>query len=539
MEAVFSRPQSTPPDLSTEYRDPRSRRRHLAQRPRREAEQTARQLAVKYSDQSCQLGVSAAQVAEQLGVSSRTIRHWRSDGREKKNISCRGRPPTTCSAAERNEVIRFLREVSGPAVGLAALRALFQSIPRCMLEDLLRRYRRVWRRRYQQSGFRLTWRRAGTVWAIDFSEARHPIDGVYDYLFAVRDLASHRQLAWHPFHGETARETILVLADLFRRHGPPLVIKSDNGSAFIADIFRDLLQSWDVVQLFSPARHPQYNGALERSNATLKTFTHQHAINQGHPFRWTSEDVDQARQLANTLSRPWGHRGASPEEAWETRAPLTPEDRQSFLDAVARHQIQARSDLGVDEAADLNRQDQARVNRLAISRALLELGQLEMNRVVRPPAKAKRLSRDELTRGAVRHCAASFPPRLTSPPSALSTAPVTTPPSDPPRAATSEPTVTSPPTRNRPPRRATLPSVSVAPAPRATDSPEPFGKPPTSLAMLCAHDIMRRHEGIPDILGMLALMPETTHGERSHTSWLRRSITLLLTLVKTAIISRL
>jgi hypothetical protein len=206
VEAVFLRAsESRQPQPATECCDPRARRRDLAQRPRREAEQSARQLAVKYSEESCQQGISAAQVAEQLRVSARTIRQWMSDDANRKAISCRGRPPKTCTIAERNEVVRFLREVSGPAVGLAALQALFRTIPRCILQDLLHRYRHVWRYRYRQNGFQLDWRRAGTVWAIDFSQAIHGIDGVYEYLFPVRDLASHCQWAWHPFRGETAQ----------------------------------------------------------------------------------------------------------------------------------------------------------------------------------------------------------------------------------------------------------------------------------------------------------------------------------------------
>ena len=38
----------------------------------------------------------------------------------------------------------------------------------------------------------------GTVWAVDFAQAPQPIDGVYPYLLAVRDLASSKQLLWLP-----------------------------------------------------------------------------------------------------------------------------------------------------------------------------------------------------------------------------------------------------------------------------------------------------------------------------------------------------
>ena len=193
-----------------------------------------------------------ARAAEHLGVCPRTVRSWQ----QQDGDTPRGRPPQGCSPAARNEVIHFLRDVSGPAVGLAALRALFDGVARCVLADLLRRYRCVWRYRYRQHGFRLDWRRAGAVWAMDFSEACRPIDGVYDYLFAVRDLASHRQLAWLPVSSQSAAATSYALTELFRIFGPPLVIKNDNGAAFIAEQCQATLAAHEVLPLFSPPRCP-------------------------------------------------------------------------------------------------------------------------------------------------------------------------------------------------------------------------------------------------------------------------------------------
>ncbi len=85
----------------------------------------------------------------------------------------------------------------------------------------------------------------------------------------------------------------------------PLVFKHDNGSAFLAAVTEQALTEALVTQLFSPPGQPQFNGGAERGNGVLKTYTHQHAQNAGHPFRWTSDDVEHAQQLANTLSRPW------------------------------------------------------------------------------------------------------------------------------------------------------------------------------------------------------------------------------------------
>ena len=406
MEADSLRPESAPGKSeaakpTTTNCDPRRRRCELAQRPCREAERAVREVAVRYIEQASQQGTPASVVAQQLRASARTIRHWKSQGAG--SFALRGRPPKTCSVAQRNEVVRFLSQVSGPVVGLAALRALFRTIPRCILENLLRRYRRVWRWRYLQKGFRLTWHRAGSTWAMDFSEAPHPIDGIYPYLFAVRDLASHRQLSWIPFRGETALETIAVLVELFHLFGPPLVLKSDNGPAFIAEILAAVLRDWGVSQLFSPPYHPQYNGALERSNGTLKTYTHQHAIHEGHPFRWTSNDVDQARELANTLTRPWGYRGASPDEAWQARTPITAEERASFLTTLALERHKATSEMTSDQIKELDRKTLVSIDRLALSQTLQDQNYLTMTRVARPPKKPRRLSRAQLAERAVRH----------------------------------------------------------------------------------------------------------------------------------------
>jgi transposase InsO family protein len=538
-------------------------------------EQRVRRRAVDFVSQLRQpglTGLSAGAVARQIGVSARTVRHWTANDDGGNSVAIRrGRRPLSCSVAQRNEVVRFLREVSGPAVGLAALRALFVPVPRCVLEDLLRRYRHVWRYRYQQKGFRLTWQRAGSVWAIDFSKPTHLIDGIYDCLFAVRDLGSHRQLAWHPFTSETAQEAIRVLDDLFRRFGPPLVIKSDNGSAFIAEIFGDLLRSWGVWHLLSPPRHPQYNGALERSNGTLKTFTHQRAMLEGHAFRWTSHNVEYAMQLANTLSRPWGHRGPSPEEVWEQRATITAEEREEFQRTVLRNRPQARGELGLDELLELNRDHRARIDRVAVSQGLQELGYLTMYRVPRPPRKARRLSRGDLFVRGLRHQACAVPrltyqPRVapdspapqaapvepsngarqaavteTSPAVTVPTGECPSPPADaalgidrapiaPDASAPSDPGL------NAPLSPTTLPSGSVMTAGSGDLRPAPREKGLVSLAKQCARDTMREQAGVAVISPMLS-PPETTHGEGSHTSWWRRPIALIVRIAKAAKIS--
>jgi protein-arginine kinase activator protein McsA len=47
-------------------------------------------------------------------------------------------------------------------------------------------------------------------------------------------------------------------------------IRSDNGSEFIADVFKDFLKKKNIKQVLSSPNNPQSNGGIERFNQTLK-----------------------------------------------------------------------------------------------------------------------------------------------------------------------------------------------------------------------------------------------------------------------------
>jgi len=396
----------------------------------------------------------------------------------------------------RNEVFHFLQHVTGPAVGLPALQDLFPTVPRGVLQDLLVRYRCVWRWRYAQDGFQLTWHHAGRVWAMDFTKPLQPIDGVFPYLLSVRDLASHCQLAWWPVPGQTAGDVLPVLRQLFALYGPPLVLKHDNGSAFLAAVTQQEMIDSLVAQLFSPPGQPQYNGAVERGNGVLKTYTHLHAQSAGHPLRWTSEDVEHAQELANTISRPWGAGGLSPAQAWQQRLPITPEERQAFTAALSVHRQTAAQELGLDLSLELSHADRTRLDRLALSATLQDLGYLTKKHVHRPPQKPKRLSRQKLARRVAKYRGQAAAPEAC-------TTKKSTPPQSPELARAELDHFASPLLAETPPSDTMLaasgPSAALQTSPQAVPS-------------------ARR--------------------ERTFTSWLRRALTPLLPICNSAKISR-
>jgi transposase InsO family protein len=353
--------------------DPPSTRRGSArQRLTRERESLLRGHVVKLTDWTLDLGLSLPEAANLLHLSPRTLRDWYEEFRiEVPRIQLLGRPTLRSCRADRNEVLAVLDEL-GPATSVATLRDCFPMMPRAELEDLVTRYRRVWRKRHQHAPHRLEWTVPGTVWAMDFHELTQPIDGIHPYLLAVRDLASHHQLLWLPVHDMTARTTIDALWRLFVLHGAPLVLKADNGSAFIADATREFLSRFGVNLLFSPPHTPQYNGSIEAGIGSLKTRTERYASKAGHPGYWTCDDVAAAQTEANATARPKGPVGPTPDQLWRDRRPITPEQRRLFEASVARHRQEVDAKEGITQEEPLSRQEERRLNREAIRRALGE-----------------------------------------------------------------------------------------------------------------------------------------------------------------------
>lgn len=356
------------------HNPPSTRRGYARQRSAREREHALRSNLVDLTRWTSNLGLSLPETADLLHLAPRTLRHWFDVlGNAQPRLHLLGRPTLRSSRSDRTEVLDVLDEL-GPATSLATLRTCFPSMPRAELEDLLKRYRRVWRKRHLYAPHCLYWQRPGAVWAMDFSESPRPIDGLYPYLLAVRDLASHQQLLWLPVLDMTADTTLEALRSLLVLHGAPLVLKTDNGSAFIADAAKNFLFPFGVNLLFSPPHTPRYNGSIEASIGSLKTRTERFATRSGHPGYWTSDDVAAAQSEANTTARPRGETGPTPDELWQTRRPLTAEERRLFQEAVRRQ----REELG--ETEGLSNTEERRMQREAIRRALVEHGILLFSR---------------------------------------------------------------------------------------------------------------------------------------------------------------
>jgi transposase InsO family protein len=347
-------------------------RRGFGQQPQRRREQALRSRIVTLSLGLEEMGYPLAERAQRLRLSARTLRQWEYDGRwPRLQPLLLGRPVQRAPVAQRNAVIELLNTF-GPATGLPTLRDCFPDLLPAELQDLLRRYRRVWRRRHHQAMRILHWQIPGAVWAIDFTEAPAPIDGLYPYLLAVRDLASGCQLLWQPLREPNAQATLDALSMLFACQGAPLVLKSDNGSTFTAEVTRALLHRAGVVMLFSPPYWPRYNGGAEAGIGSLKTRTAYHAARHDRPVQWTCDDVAAAQAEANATARPQGPTGPSPEQCWASRRPLTATERTLFQEAVNRHRANVRIQQPSPFEGVWSDQEERAMDRQAIQRALVE-----------------------------------------------------------------------------------------------------------------------------------------------------------------------
>ena len=334
------------------------------------------------------------QIADLLCVAGRTLRQWcRELLHWLKPPALIGRPVVRSPRVCRNQVIDLLDEL-GPGVGVPTLRECFPAMRRAELANLLRRYRRVWRQRNREPLRVLHWSVPGRVWAIDFTETPNRIDGRFGYHLAVRDLSSGMQLSWQPVEAATGEAAAVALAGLFARYGAPIVLKCDNGPAFIGGPMQDLLAAHGVACLRSPPYWPRYNGSIEAGIGSLKARTEGHAARQGRAGYWISDDMAAALVEANTLGRPHGPRGPSPEQVWDTRTPIGDAERATFAATVARQRTQAnRESAPCGDDASAVRSEPA-MARAAIRRALEECGYLHYTRRrILPPIRRTKAAR--------------------------------------------------------------------------------------------------------------------------------------------------
>jgi len=373
--------------------DKKPRRGLPAQQKKREMERSIKIDALAFTHWTASLGDTKDQAARQLGVRTAVLygwqRQWRTD---RLRIEARGRP-TRDSDRDTRQLMIALFYLAGPGIGLPSLRGFFPDASKGELEYMLARYRRVHLNRNKVLMHVLRWHKPGTVWAIDFHKPQLPVDGLYPYVFLVRDLSSGKNLLALPVPSRELHHVIAALSALFVQYGAPLVLKSDcefdtyrirndADTESARQKLAALLDQHCIFHLLSPPYTPEYNASIEAGIGSFQTRAHHEAARHGHAGQWNCDDVEAARLQANELARPWGHNQPTPDIAFVERDPITAQDRSAFAISVQQLEAQERQQRQQQllEGMPLGPKEIVSCRRVAISRALVAHGLLSFRR---------------------------------------------------------------------------------------------------------------------------------------------------------------
>jgi len=381
--------------VAAQHAGPRCRWRGLRRQKRcREAERTARISAVACARWLQGRGATHLSVAQRLALSASALSRWLRRWTENRlTIRPRGRPAEDVDRETREEVLAVFA-LLGPHGTLTTMQHAFPHLTRGALENLVERGRRHYHY-YKAWHLRsLRWTRPGSVWAMDFTEAPAPIDGVYRYILLIRDLASGRMLLTQPCTSQSAAMTLDSLRTLFVWCGKPLVLKMDNGSAFIADEVKSFLAENGVLPLYSPPYMPSYNGSIEAGIGALEVRVFYESARHDRPGRWTSDDISAARLQANAHIRRFGPGTPTPDELWDRRQRVSTLEAQLFRLAYDRERQRVcaeRDDAPSDRESHRFR---ASIDRDALTRVLIERGLVFIrSRRVTPPITVRSAGR--------------------------------------------------------------------------------------------------------------------------------------------------
>jgi putative transposase len=233
-------------------------------------------------------------VAEMFGVSPPTVRQWRERYREggRAGLEDRSHAPIRCPhrTSERAEelivaearkwgwgakkILKRLSE-SHPEVDLPARSTADAILAR---HDLVKRIKRRRDRTLTPFARRYVAQEPGELTTIDHKGEFRLLDGQYCYPLTIIDNVSRYILACEALDSTSFERAWPVIARVFRKHGLPLAMQSDNGPPFGASNGRFSrlsveLMSLNIQPVFSRPGVPQDNGKHERMHRDLKNDT--------------------------------------------------------------------------------------------------------------------------------------------------------------------------------------------------------------------------------------------------------------------------
>ena len=285
-------------------------------------------------------------------------------------LVARGRPPSEVDSETVADLWKTMKYF-GPKTGEPTLRRNHPDYPVGALRREMKRFRDFWKLTHKRHVQRLTWTRPMTVWSMDFAVPPVAMEGGYTAFLVVRDLASRKELCNMPVYAQDTKSTEETIQFYLSLYGPPLVIKSDNGSAFISKDFRRALNKMGVLLLLSPPYCPSYNGSAENAVNEAKTHAAHHALESGCSETWTRDDLAWARERANLTV---GADLLTRDERFDKGEPITELERKNFRLAFRAEKLKVKKTMEDDINRKLTRKEHNIADRRALKNALIKSG---------------------------------------------------------------------------------------------------------------------------------------------------------------------
>lgn len=250
-----------------------------------------RQILHQLQNSKCTTGLPWRQLCEPVPYAS--VMRWRQRQRQGLSLwQCPG--PKKSLPLNWSEFYPLLRQLQHGRVrsrGTAELHQRFAaSLSRRQFRGLVQDYRRD----QLDCMKRIEWLRPGLAWSCDATE----YDDNGQQIIPVQDLASRYRFQPLVLDRLDGCQIATHLESLFRKHGPPLFLKRDNGSPFNHHAVDAVLARFGVLPLNNPPHFPRYNGSMEKG---IRDFKYALALRQ----QPSSGEVD---LLAEVLAHELNHR---------------------------------------------------------------------------------------------------------------------------------------------------------------------------------------------------------------------------------------
>ena len=237
-------------------------------------------------------GIGVSEIAERLGVSRQAVYDWKERYRQDPvtGLNDRSRrphtsPTRTAEAIEQRVIDERKRWRFGSKKILRRLQDQEPEVawpPRSTIDAIFKRAglvqsRKAVRRRFAPVEARHTYEAtaAGEVMTADYKGQFRLRNGQYCYPLLVADPVSRYLLACDAFTGISLEQTWATLVRVFREHGMPAMLHTDNGMPFGTSghgrfsTISVRLMKYGIQPVYSRPGHPEDNGRHERLNKTL------------------------------------------------------------------------------------------------------------------------------------------------------------------------------------------------------------------------------------------------------------------------------